>query len=96
MSKESSITKEGIIMKIMIAPAGTLEKVAAILDGKADSKLLTITEAAKTLGVSAKTVTRMLDDKRLASVETRAGRRRIPSSEITKLLSITQLLDSAE
>lgn len=89
------MSKEEIIMKVMLAPAGTLAKVAAILDGKAESTLLTITEAAKRLGISRQTVIRMLADKRLASVETRVGRRRIPSSEITKLLSITQVLDSA-
>lgn len=48
-----------------------------------DRRLLTLTQAANELNVSRMTVSRMCADGRLPLVETRAGRRWVPSAALT-------------
>ncbi len=86
------MSKEEIMMKILTATPETIGRVAAILDGgptettPSDRRLLTLTDAAEVLGVSRMTIYRMCSDGRLATITTRAGRRRVASQAITDLL----------
>lgn len=86
------MTTEARLTKIITATPDTLRKIDRILTGEAtetepgDRKLLTLTDAAKTLGVSRQTVWRMINDGRLPTIEMRAGRCRVPSSALTALL----------
>lgn len=50
-------------------------------------RLLTLSEAARAINVSRATVQRMCADGRLATVETRLGRRRVPFTALTALVS---------
>lgn len=87
------MSKEEIMMKILTATPETIGRVAAILDGRptgttpGDRKLLTLMDAAREIGCSRMTVHRMCADGRLATVQMRAGRRRIPSAAITAFVT---------
>jgi len=84
--------KEEMMMRLLTAPADVVERVAVILDGRSaettpgDRRLLTLTEAAHELNVSRMTIHRMCADGRLATIQTRAGRRRVASQTITDFL----------
>ncbi len=86
------MTTETRIKALLSASPDSLKQIDRILSGEAietdtgDRRLLTINHAAKEMGVSRQTVWRMVQDGRLASIETRAGRRRIPSAAITEFL----------
>ena len=85
--------KEEMMMRLLTAPADVVERVAVILDGRSaettpgDRRLLTLTEAAHELSVSRMTIHRMCADGRLATIQTRAGRRRIASAALTAFLT---------
>ena len=84
--------KEEMMMRLLTAPADVVDRVAVILDGRqtettpGDRRLLTLTAAAHELNVSRMTIHRMCADGRLATIQTRAGRRRIASAAITEFL----------
>ena len=86
------MSKEEIMMKILTATPETIGRVAEVLDGRpteatpGDRRLLTLTKAAHELSVSRMTIHRMCADGRLATIQTRAGRRRIASAAITEFL----------
>lgn len=76
------------LIKIATADAATLARIDAILTGKApapkaevDYRLLTISEAAKKLGISRPTAYRMIEGGRLDTVLL-SGVRRIPMQSI--------------
>jgi excisionase family DNA binding protein len=87
------MSKEEIMMKILTATPETIGRVAEVLNGKTtettpgDRRLLTLTEAAHELNVSRMTIHRMCADGRLATIQTRAGRRRIASAALTAFLT---------
>ena len=80
------------IHALITADPSTLSQIDRILSGDAqtgapvDRKLLTMTEAAKVLGLSRQTIWRMVKDDRLQVVEVRRGRYRVPSAAITSML----------
>jgi excisionase family DNA binding protein len=86
------MNRETLIGLILKARPDELNKVEAIFSGMADSsapadrRMLTLSQAAREMDVSRMTVYRMCGEGKLATVETRAGRRRIPSAELTRLL----------
>ena len=90
------MSKEEIIGKVLQADPSQLKKIAAVFSGAVeepqvkpiptDRRLLTFTDAAQTLGLSRTTIQRMVDDGRLQAIETRSGRQRIASAEITRFL----------
>ncbi len=91
------MTTETRIQKLLAADIDTLARLDAVLEGRretpkppTDHRLLTLTQAAAALNVSRMTVFRMLRDKRLPCVETRAGRRRIPAAALSKLTTISE------
>ena len=82
------VSRGNTLEKIMTADEATLARVDELLSGKVadapqDRKLLNFKQAADALGVSKTTVRRLIRDGRLATVETRLGRRRIMSKSIT-------------
>ena len=87
------MSKEEIMMKILTATPETIGRVAEVLNGRptettpSDRRLLTLTEAAHELNVSRMTIYRMCADGRLATIQTRAGRRRIASAALTAFLT---------
>jgi len=88
--KRGGHMKELLIGKLLTATPEQLKKIAAVFNGEpteqaevADRKLLSIQQAAATLGVSRTTVWRLLKAGRLPVVELRQGSRRIPSAAIT-------------
>ena len=86
------MTTESRITKLLSASPDTLLKIDMLLEGRqietntGDRRLLTLMEAARVMGLSRMTIHRMATDGRLPVVETRAGRRRIPSAALTALL----------
>ena len=86
------MSQEEMMMKLLTASPKTIGRVAEILDGRlaettpSDRRLLTLTEAAHELALSRMTIHRMCADGRLATIQTRAGRRRIASAELTAFL----------
>lgn len=90
------MSKEEIIGKLLQANPDQLKKIEAVFTGAteaqaqqatpADRRLLTFTDAAQTLGLSRMTIQRMVEDGRLQAIETRSGRSRIASAEITRFL----------
>lgn len=86
------IARDEVIVKLLSATPETLEKVADVLAGRSadtlscDRRLLTLTAAARELNVSRMTIHRMCADKRLPVIETRLGRRRIPSQALSDFL----------
>jgi len=89
------MTTETRIQKLLAADSDTLARVDAVLEGRpetpgppTDHRLLTLTQTAAALNVSRMTVFRMLRDRRLPYVETRAGRRRIPAAALSALTAI--------
>lgn len=86
------MTTESRITKLLSASPDTLSKIDMLLEGRpietntGDRHLLTLMEAARVMGLSRMTIHRMAADGRLPVVETRAGRRRIPSAALTALL----------
>lgn len=87
------MSKEELIGRLLTASADELVQIEAVFTktvnapvAPGDRRLLTITETARELNVSRMTIHRMLADGRLPFVETRAGRRRIPSAAITALV----------
>ena len=85
--------KEQLMGRLLTATPSELEKIEAVFSGKAnaqpdtgDRRLLTLMDVARELNVSRMTVHRMCADGRLPVVETRAGRRRVPSAAITAFL----------
>ena len=89
------MTKEQAIAGVLTAHPEQLAKIEAVLTGTADTphappadrRLLTFTETAATVGLSRMTIQRMVEDGRLQAIETRAGRYRIASAEITRFLT---------
>ena len=88
------MTIEQRFSKMLSATPETLTKIDTLLEGKpaqtetvADRRLFTLMGAAKELNVSRMTVHRMCADGRLPTIETRLGRRRIPSAAITAFLT---------
>lgn len=88
---ETTTNSNHRLILILQADAATLAEVDRVLAGKGrsnalqspDRRLLTITAVARELGISRATAHRMAADGRLPIVETRAGRRRIPSAALT-------------
>lgn len=87
------MSKEELIGRLLVATPEELAKIEAVFTKTAnaqaapgDRRLLTLTEAAEIVGVSRMTVFRMCADGRLPCIETRAGRRRIPSEAITSFV----------
>ena len=86
------MTTEERISTLLSTDADTLAEVDSILEGKTtdpastDRKLLSMTQAAETLGLSRQTIWRMVKEERLPVVEIRTGRYRVPSAAITALL----------
>jgi excisionase family DNA binding protein len=90
------MSKEQLIGRILSATPDEIEKITAIFEGRVeqvqpvaplDRRLYTITGAGEVLGVSPMTIRRMIADRRLKAIETRAGRRRIASAELTRYLT---------
>lgn len=80
--------------KLLQAPPGLLARIDDLLSGRdsepsapIDLRLFTVTDTARELNISRATVQRMLADGRLPAIETRAGRRRIPSAALTAFVS---------
>lgn len=92
------MTTESRITKLLSASPDTLLKIDMLLEGRrietntGDLRLLTLMEAARVMGLSRMTIHRMAADGRLPVVETRAGRRRIPSASLTALLQGKEVL----
>jgi excisionase family DNA binding protein len=90
------MSKEEVIGKVLQATPEQLKQIGDVLNGKAsqqaepvapaDRRLLTFTETAEVLNLSRMTVQRMVEDGRLSAIETRSGRQRIASAEITRFL----------
>lgn len=86
------MSKEQLIGRLLAATTEELRKIELVFAGKTESedsgdrRLLTLMEAARVMGLSRMTIHRMAADGRLPVVETRAGRRRIPSAALTALL----------
>lgn len=89
------MSKEEVIGKVLQATPEELQKIVDVINGKTikalpatptDRRLLTFTDAAQTLGLSRMTIQRMVEDGRLQAIETRSGRQRIASAEITRFL----------
>jgi len=80
------------IRNILEATPDQLSKIDAILEGnlepheKIDTRLLTLADAAKALGVSRMTIHRMAAEGRIPTIETRMGRRRVPAFALTDFL----------
>ena len=78
--------------KLLTATPEQLAKIDALLEGKGfrseplDTRLLTLTAAAETMGLSRQTVFRMTRDGRLPVVEVRAGRLRVPACALQELV----------
>lgn len=87
------MSKEQLIGRLLAATTDELRKIELVFAGKTESadtgdrRLLTLMDAAKVMGLSRMTIHRMAADGRLPVVETRAGRRRIPSAALTALLT---------
>ncbi|HRT29238.1 MAG TPA: helix-turn-helix domain-containing protein [Kiritimatiellia bacterium] len=83
--------KEKLIMRVLAATPGELEKVGAVFNGEAktqatlpDRRLLSIQQAAEALGVSRTTVWRLVRSGQLPTVELRpGGSKRVPSQAVT-------------
>jgi len=79
--------------KLLSASPDTLVKIDTLLEGKqietdtGDRRLLTLMDAAREIGCSRMTIHRMCADGRLATIQTRVGRRRIPSAVITAFVT---------
>jgi excisionase family DNA binding protein len=90
------MSKEEVIGKVLQATPEQLKQIGDVFSGKtpqqaepvapADRRLLTFTEAGETLNLSRMTIQRMVEDGRLKAIETRSGRSRIASAEITRFL----------
>ncbi|MDD2597769.1 MAG: helix-turn-helix domain-containing protein [Kiritimatiellae bacterium] len=86
------MTTENRIQAILIADPVKLAQIDSILTGThteaapSDRRLLTKTEAAKTLGMSRQTIWRMIKEGRLPVIEIRRGQHRIPSAALTSML----------
>jgi excisionase family DNA binding protein len=90
------MSKEEIIGRVLQADPATLKKIEGVFTGATeaqaqqatptDRRLLTFTEAAEVLNLSRMTIQRMVEDGRLPAIETRSGRQRIASAEITRFL----------
>ena len=86
------MTTETRIQTLLSADADTLAQVDNVLSGTAteaastDRKLLSMTDAAETMGLSRQTIWRMIKEDRLPVVEIRRGRYRVPSAAITAML----------
>ena len=91
--KGLNMTTETRFSKLLAASPDTLAKIDTLLEGKqietdtGDRKLLTLMDAARVTGLSRMTIHRMCADGRLATIQTRAGRRRIASAALTAFLS---------
>ena len=90
------MSKEQLIGRLLTATPSELEKIEAVFSGKdkaqpdtGDRRLLTLMDVARELNVSRMTVHRMCADKRLPTITTRAGRRRIASAALTAFLDKT-------
>jgi excisionase family DNA binding protein len=95
VQKRSKMSKEEIIGKILQADPSQLKRIEGVFNNEpepqakatpTDRRLLTFTDAAQTLGLSRMTIQRMVEDGRLQAIETRSGRQRIASAEITRFL----------
>ena len=85
------MTTENRIQAILTADPVKLAQIDSILTGTqvetpSDRRLLTKTEAAKTLGMSRQTVWRMIKEGRLPVIEIRRGQHRIPSAALTSMI----------
>jgi len=86
------------IQKLLTATPEQLAKIDALLEGKSfgierlDTRLLTLTAAAETMGLSRQTVFRMTRDGRLPVVEVRAGRLRVPAHALQNLVKKAAVL----
>lgn len=86
------MTFEHRVQKMVVATPAQLDQIDAVLDGKTaiaepvDMRLLTLTAAAQTMGLSRQTVFRMTRDGRLPVVEVRAGRHRVPATALQNLV----------
>jgi excisionase family DNA binding protein len=89
------MSKEEIIGKLLKASPEQIAAVEAALTQKSiptapaqeqDRKLYTMTGAAKALNLSRATIWRMAKEGRLATVETRLGRKRVTGASIAALL----------
>ena len=88
--------KEQLMGRLLEATPEEMRKIEAVFTGQVtalpetantkDRRLFTLTAAAKELNVSRMTVHRMCADGRLPTIETRLGRRRIPSAAITAFI----------
>ncbi len=89
------MTAEKRFTLILSATPDVLKRIDRILSGEptegttdpGDRRLLSIQQAAATLGVSRTTVWRLLKTGRLPAIELRPGSRRVPSAAITELVS---------
>ncbi len=87
--------KELLIGRILAATPDQLTAVAQVLDGRSADKpaspvltrMLDYHQAAVALNVSRQTIRRMIADGRLPTVETRAGRFRVPEQAIIELVA---------
>jgi len=86
------MTTEARIQNLLQADAEKLAQVDSILQGgganaaPTDRRLLSMTQAAETMGLSRQTIWRMIKEDRLPVVEIRRGRYRVPSAAITAML----------
>jgi len=77
---------------ILAATPDQLSEVDAVLERLpssttvTDTRLLTFTDAAKALGLSRQTIWRMTNEGRIATIEIRSGRRRVPAAALTELV----------
>ena len=88
--KTSKLTAEERFISMLQASDKTLRQIDRILIGRSDDdntiRLLSITEAARRLGVASSTVYRLLGEGSLDSVVLRRGRRRVRETDIKALV----------
>jgi len=88
----ASMNKEEIIGRILRADSDELVRIENAINGRSapaaqDRRLLSTRQAAEALGVSRTTIWRLANEGKLATVETRLGRRRIVSQSVTDFVS---------
>ncbi len=92
IERTTDMKTEERIRKILEATPDQLCKIDAVLNGNSehhetrDTRLLTLADAAKALGVSRMTIHRMAAEGRIPTIETRMGRRRVPAFALTDFL----------
>jgi excisionase family DNA binding protein len=85
------MSREQLLVAVATADPQTLARIEQALNPANTSpiggKLLTVADTARQIGLSRSSITRLIKEKRLATVETRRGRVRIPQSAIADFMA---------